>query len=130
MSLTPFYYAFLAPVALIMFVNIIVYVLVVVNICRRGNNISSSGIGKRHVGIRASVACFIALGNGMMTTTMMIMMMMNMMMMMMIMMIMMMMMIMIMMMIMMIMMMIMMMMTIKIPMLMIMVLLRPHDIGD
>ncbi|KAK7112540.1 adhesion G-protein coupled receptor G4-like [Littorina saxatilis] len=61
MSLTPFYYAFLAPVCLVMLSNIIVYVMVVVNICRR-NNIASSGTNKRAVGIRASVACFIVLG--------------------------------------------------------------------
>ena len=61
MSLTPFYYAFLAPVLLVMLINIGVYIMVVVSICRRGN-LASSGTSKRAVGIRASVACFIILG--------------------------------------------------------------------
>ncbi|KAL8574465.1 hypothetical protein ACOMHN_041234 [Nucella lapillus] len=62
MSLTPFYYSFLLPVALVMAANIAVYVMVVVNICRRGNIGSSSGVSKRVVDIRASVACFVVLG--------------------------------------------------------------------
>ena len=60
--MTPFYYAFLIPVALILIVNIIVYVMVVVNICRRSKRGSGSASSNRAVGIRASVACFIVLG--------------------------------------------------------------------
>ncbi|XP_076459089.1 uncharacterized protein LOC143292561 [Babylonia areolata] len=63
MSLTPFYYAFLAPVAVIILVNIVVYIMVVVNICLRRNiGGSSSKNSSRAVGIRASVACFVVLG--------------------------------------------------------------------
>jgi hypothetical protein len=61
MSLTPFYYAFLAPVALIIFINIIIYFLVVVNICRRRSKTAVTGV-TREVSIRVSVACFIVLG--------------------------------------------------------------------
>jgi hypothetical protein len=64
MSLTPFYFSFLLPVALIIFINIAIYVLVVVNICRRNvNSIGASRSGLSHeVSIRASFACFVVLG--------------------------------------------------------------------
>lgn len=65
MSLTPFYYAFLLPVALVMLANIIIYIMVVGAICRRRNissNASHSGASNRVIGIRASIACFVVLG--------------------------------------------------------------------
>ncbi|XP_076458594.1 adhesion G-protein coupled receptor G7-like [Babylonia areolata] len=72
MSLQPFYYAFLLPVAVILLVNVVIYVLVVIHICRRGGSSSAMSVragrrhqavaGRRGVGIRASFACCVVLG--------------------------------------------------------------------
>ena len=65
MSLTPFYYAFLLPMALVMLANIVIYILVVVSICRRGGlaaRANRSQASQRAVTVRASFACFVALG--------------------------------------------------------------------
>ncbi|XP_076452733.1 uncharacterized protein LOC143288270 [Babylonia areolata] len=61
MSLTPFYYAFLVPVAIIVTTNIVIYVLVVISICRRPK-ISSGGSSYTLIGVRASISCFVVLG--------------------------------------------------------------------
>ncbi|XP_076452709.1 putative adhesion G protein-coupled receptor E4P [Babylonia areolata] len=61
MSLTPFYYAFLVPVAIIVTTNIVIYVLVVISICRRPK-ISSVGSNYTAIGVRASISCFVVLG--------------------------------------------------------------------
>nr|KAG5703199.1 hypothetical protein BaRGS_027364 [Batillaria attramentaria] len=65
MSLTPFYYAFLLPVCAVMLANIVIYIMVVVAICRRRDMTSHanrSGASQRVIGIRASIACFVVLG--------------------------------------------------------------------
>ncbi|KAK7491914.1 hypothetical protein BaRGS_00016933, partial [Batillaria attramentaria] len=64
MSLTPFYYAFLLPVCAVMLANIVIYIMVVVAICRRRDMTSHanrSGASQRVIGIRASIACFVVL---------------------------------------------------------------------
>ncbi|XP_076444371.1 uncharacterized protein LOC143282567 [Babylonia areolata] len=61
MSLTAFYYAFLAPIAVIVTINIVIYLLVVVSICRRPN-LSSGGTSYTAISVRASVSCFVVLG--------------------------------------------------------------------
>ncbi|XP_076441502.1 adhesion G-protein coupled receptor G6-like [Babylonia areolata] len=61
MSLTAFYYAFLAPIAIISAINIVIYVLVVVNICRRPR-MKSGAASYTAIGVRASFSCFVALG--------------------------------------------------------------------
>ncbi|XP_070188437.1 adhesion G protein-coupled receptor E5-like [Littorina saxatilis] len=65
MSRTPFYYAFLLPVAMVMLTNIVVYILVVASICRRRGlaaKASRSASSQRAVEIRASLSCFVVLG--------------------------------------------------------------------
>ncbi|XP_076452235.1 uncharacterized protein LOC143287880 [Babylonia areolata] len=64
MSLQPFYYAFLAPVAVIVTIIIIIYVLVAVSLClrRRRPNTGHGGSGDSAVnGVCASVSCFVVL---------------------------------------------------------------------
>ncbi|XP_076461001.1 uncharacterized protein LOC143293704 [Babylonia areolata] len=61
MSTRAFYYAFLAPIAVIIAINVVIYVLVVVSICRRPN-MSSGGTSYTAISVRASVSCFVVLG--------------------------------------------------------------------
>ncbi|XP_070209791.1 uncharacterized protein [Littorina saxatilis] len=61
MSRTPFYYAFLAPIAIMVSTNIVLYVRVVVSICRR-RDISHGGTSYNVISIRASFASFVVLG--------------------------------------------------------------------
>ncbi|KAL8606633.1 hypothetical protein ACOMHN_025732 [Nucella lapillus] len=61
MSLSAFYYAFLAPVAVIIGVNTIIYVLVIVSICRRPN-MRQGGVSYTTISLRASLSCFVVLG--------------------------------------------------------------------
>ncbi|XP_076464348.1 uncharacterized protein LOC143296356 [Babylonia areolata] len=60
MSLTAFYCAFLPPLAVIITTNIIIYVLVVVGICRRPS--VKSGSSYTAIGVRASISCFVVFG--------------------------------------------------------------------
>ncbi|XP_025109863.1 adhesion G-protein coupled receptor G2-like [Pomacea canaliculata] len=65
MALTPFYFAFLLPVGLIVLTNVIIYCLVIAAICSRRIEGSTSAESKSHfrvVGVRASLACFVILG--------------------------------------------------------------------
>nr|KAG5703202.1 hypothetical protein BaRGS_027367 [Batillaria attramentaria] len=66
MSLTPFYYAFLLPVGMVMLANIAIYIMVVAAICgcRRmiGASAVRSGTRSTVVNFRASFACFVVLG--------------------------------------------------------------------
>ncbi|KAK7106331.1 hypothetical protein V1264_017597 [Littorina saxatilis] len=62
MSRTPFYYAaFLAPIIIMLGTNIVLYVLVVVSICRR-RDMSRGGTSYNAISIRASIGCFVVLG--------------------------------------------------------------------
>ncbi|XP_076434800.1 adhesion G-protein coupled receptor G6-like [Babylonia areolata] len=61
MSPTPFYFAFLAPIGAIVVVNLVVYVLVVVSICRRPN-LGTGGTSYTVIGVRASFSLFVSLG--------------------------------------------------------------------
>ena len=51
--------------AVVLMANIVIYILVVVNICRRGGlaaRANRSQASQRVVAVRASFACFVALG--------------------------------------------------------------------
>ncbi|KAK7091735.1 adhesion G-protein coupled receptor G2-like [Littorina saxatilis] len=61
MSRTPFYYAFLAPIIIMVSANIVLYVLVVVSVCRR-RDMSHGGTSYTVISIRASIGCFVVLG--------------------------------------------------------------------
>ncbi|KAK7093566.1 hypothetical protein V1264_007292 [Littorina saxatilis] len=61
MSRTPFYYAFLTPIAIMVCANIVLYVLIVVSICRR-RDMSQGGTSYNVIRIRASIASFVVLG--------------------------------------------------------------------
>ncbi|XP_070182657.1 adhesion G-protein coupled receptor G6-like [Littorina saxatilis] len=61
MSRTPFYYAFLTPIAIMVSANIVLYVLIVVSICRR-RDMSHGGTSYNVISIRASIASFVVLG--------------------------------------------------------------------
>ncbi|KAK7101457.1 adhesion G-protein coupled receptor G6-like [Littorina saxatilis] len=61
MSRTPFYYAFLAPIGIMVSANIVLYVLIVVSICRR-RDMSHGGTSYNVISIRASIASFVVLG--------------------------------------------------------------------
>ena len=64
MKRTPFYFAFLLPVAAVILINIIIYCIIVVTLCRRPNlgrqqkNANSNFI----LNVRASVGAFVVLG--------------------------------------------------------------------
>ncbi|CAL1531612.1 unnamed protein product [Lymnaea stagnalis] len=64
MSLPAFYYSFVIPVGLIVLTNIVVYIMVVVSLCRREDMTQhSSRIQNQNVvNIRASFVCFFVLG--------------------------------------------------------------------
>ncbi|XP_046351853.2 uncharacterized protein LOC124132157 isoform X2 [Haliotis rufescens] len=65
MSLTPFYYGFSLPVGLIIISNIVLYIMVVVNICRKSSAAVRSTQADRDrmiVNVRASCLCFVLLG--------------------------------------------------------------------
>ncbi|KAK7101443.1 hypothetical protein V1264_019825 [Littorina saxatilis] len=57
----PFYYAFLTPIAIMVSANIVLYVLIVVSICRR-RDMSHGGTSYNVISIRASIASFVVLG--------------------------------------------------------------------
>ncbi|CAL1531614.1 unnamed protein product, partial [Lymnaea stagnalis] len=64
MSLPAFYYSFVIPVGLIVLTNIVIYVMVVVSLCRREDMTqhSSKKQNQNVVNIRASFICFFVLG--------------------------------------------------------------------
>ncbi|XP_067687379.1 uncharacterized protein [Haliotis asinina] len=65
MSLTPFYYGFSLPVGLIIISNIVLYIMVVVNICRNSSDAVRSSQTDRDrliLNVRASCLCFVLLG--------------------------------------------------------------------
>ncbi|KAK7091734.1 hypothetical protein V1264_009378 [Littorina saxatilis] len=61
MSRTPFYYAFLAPIIIMVSTNIVLYVLIVASICRR-RDMSRGGTSYNAISIRTSIGCFVLLG--------------------------------------------------------------------
>ncbi|XP_070210163.1 adhesion G protein-coupled receptor E5-like [Littorina saxatilis] len=61
MSRTAFYYAFLAPIGIMVFANIVLYGLIVFKICRR-RDIAHGGTSYNVISIRASIASFVVLG--------------------------------------------------------------------
>lgn len=64
MSLLPLYYAFAAPVGFILLVNVILFVMIAVNLCRSGRGLKSNQPKKqRHIrNLQAAMALFFLLG--------------------------------------------------------------------
>ncbi|XP_055869369.1 uncharacterized protein LOC106073017 isoform X2 [Biomphalaria glabrata] len=64
LSLPAFYYGFIIPVGLIIFTNIILFIIVVISLCRRRDMSKYSSVKQNQmlVNIRASFICFCVLG--------------------------------------------------------------------